>query len=76
MVKKKLFTTTLISHNTSIEKIIDNAILVHTKNENSNMIRVVDSRSHMNIETSDFIDSFKRIEDDKELNMNDICKVI
>lgn len=65
--KKELFTTTLISHNTSIDKIIDNAILVYTKNENSNMIRVVGSRSHMNIETSDFIDSLKEKYDEVEI---------
>ena len=47
------------SHNTSIEEVLQNAIVLKPKEGNSNLVEVVGSRSHMSQETLDFMDSLK-----------------
>ena len=49
----------LETHDTSLEEVIDKAILLKPKPANSNPVQVVGSRSHMSKETLDFMESLK-----------------
>lgn len=57
--KKETYKVTLDNHNTSIDEIIEKSNLIISKKDNSNKIKVVGSRSHMNDETLDFINNLK-----------------
>ena len=54
------FKSILESHDTSIEKVAQKAQKLKPKVNNSNLVHVVGSRSHMNRETLDFIEELKQ----------------
>jgi 3'(2'), 5'-bisphosphate nucleotidase len=56
---KNAFKAELDSHKTSIEDILKKSTALKPKESNSNPVRVVGSRSHMNQETLDFIEALK-----------------
>jgi 3'(2'), 5'-bisphosphate nucleotidase len=56
---KKAFKACLDAHNTSFEAILKIAKPVTPKTSTTNLIQVVGSRSHMNQDTMDFVDSLK-----------------
>lgn len=59
VTSKEGYKSILQSHNTSIEEVLQNAIVLKPKEGNSNPVEVVGSRSHMSQETLDFMDSIK-----------------
>jgi len=59
VLKGKAFKTELISHDTPVEEVLNNAIALQPKNGNSNVVQVVGSRSHMSQETLDFMEGLK-----------------
>ena len=57
----------LNSHNTTIEEVVKKTNLLQPKGEDSKLIQVVGSRSHMSQETLDFVDSLKGKGNDIEI---------
>lgn len=57
---KKAYKSELNSHNTEIQKVYEVAQNLEKMNSESNVVRVVGSRSHMNKETLDYIETLKR----------------
>ncbi|WP_416236485.1 3'(2'),5'-bisphosphate nucleotidase CysQ [Xanthomarina sp. F1114] len=57
--KNSAFKGELDSHNITIEKVLEVSKPLQPKNGNSKTIEVVGSRSHMNQDTLDFVDSLK-----------------
>lgn len=53
------FKTELNTHNTPIEEIIDHCVALKPKLKGSDTMQVVGSRSHMNQETTNFVESLK-----------------
>ena len=53
------FKAKLITHDTPIEEVIKIAMSLQPNTKNSNLVRVVGSRSHMSQETIDYIDNLK-----------------
>lgn len=60
VTNKIAFKATLNSHNTSLEEILQEAKPLKPKENTTNKIQVVGSRSHMNEETKDFIENLKK----------------
>ncbi len=60
VILKKAYKIQLDSHQESIEKIINKAKEIHPSPVDQTKIRVVGSRSHMNRETTGFIESLKK----------------
>ena len=59
-VENKLaYKSELKSHHSSIEEIIENAIVLEPRDGNSLLVEVVGSRSHMSQETLDFVETLK-----------------
>ncbi|WP_053990711.1 3'(2'),5'-bisphosphate nucleotidase CysQ [Mangrovimonas sp. TPBH4] len=56
---KEAFKAKLESHNTDVEKVFELAIPLEPKSNNSGIVEVVGSRSHMNQDTMDFVESLK-----------------
>jgi len=59
VVKKEAFKVDLQSHETMLDDVFKNAIKLKPETS-QNKTRIVGSRSHMNIETQDFVDSLKK----------------
>ncbi len=57
--KKQAFKAELEMHNTSINIVLKKANSLHPNKTDSNLVRVVGSRSHMNSDTLEFIKSLK-----------------
>jgi 3'(2'), 5'-bisphosphate nucleotidase len=57
--KKQAFKAELEMHNTSIHTVLKNANPLQPNKTNSNLVRVVGSRSHMNSDTLEFIKSLE-----------------
>jgi 3'(2'), 5'-bisphosphate nucleotidase len=57
--KKQAFKAELKTHNESINTVLKNANSMQPKKTDSNLVRVVGSRSHMNIDTLEFIKSLE-----------------
>jgi 3'(2'), 5'-bisphosphate nucleotidase len=64
---KKAYKAELDSHETTIEELLKKVSLLKPKKNNSNLVQVVGSRSHMNQETLDFIEEFKNFGKDVEI---------
>ncbi|OUS02399.1 3'(2'),5'-bisphosphate nucleotidase [Flavobacteriales bacterium 33_180_T64] len=64
---KQGYKSKLITHGTSVEKVLEIALALEPNTKESNLVRVVGSRSHMSQETLDFIDSLKN--DGKEVEI-------
>ena len=60
VLKKEAFKAELTSHETSIEEVSKKAIPLKPKNGDSSPIQVVGSRSHMNQETLNFVETLKQ----------------
>ncbi len=56
---QKAFKAQLKTHDETLEEVLGNAIKLEPKQNNSNTIEVVGSRSHMNQDTLDFVESLK-----------------
>ena len=65
--KKEAFKTDLESHDVTVETILKLAKPLQPKNNNSDKIEVVGSRSHMNQDTLDYVESLKS--DGKEVEI-------
>ena len=59
VISKEGYKSILKSHDTSLDEVLGNAIVLKPKALNSNPVEVVGSRSHMSQETLDFMDSLK-----------------
>ncbi len=59
VLKELAYKTSLNSHDVSVEEVIQKALLLQPKGENSNPVQVVGSRSHMSQETLDFVETLK-----------------
>ena len=59
VLKKLAFKAELNSHDTSIEEVLKKSTPLKSKKVDSNPIRVVGSRSHMNQDTLDFVEKLK-----------------
>lgn len=57
--KSKAYKIKLDTHNTSIPFILENAVAIQPKNNTTNIVEVVGSRSHMNQETMDYVEALK-----------------
>ncbi len=57
--ERKSYKAILNFHNSSIEEIIEKSELLSPKNNKSNKVEVVGSRSHMSQETLDYVDKLK-----------------
>jgi 3'(2'), 5'-bisphosphate nucleotidase len=64
---KKAYKAELDSHETTIEELLKKVSLLKPKKNNSNLVQVVGSRSHMSQETLDFIEEFKKFGKDVEI---------
>lgn len=60
VILKKAYKVQLKSHKADLKEIIDKAIEIKPAPVDQNKIRVVGSRSHMNRETTDFIESLRK----------------
>ncbi|MBC2843864.1 3'(2'),5'-bisphosphate nucleotidase CysQ [Winogradskyella flava] len=58
--EKKAFKVELSSHDITINEVLELASPLQPKNNNSNQIQVVGSRSHMNQDTLDFVEDLKK----------------
>jgi 3'(2'), 5'-bisphosphate nucleotidase len=58
-VKNKAYKIELTSHDTSISHILEGSKELKPKNNKSNLVEVVGSRSHMSQETLDYVDNLK-----------------
>ncbi len=67
VLKKEIYYLNVPSDEISLEKMLTTSKKIEYKKNKSNMIRVVGSRSHMNTETSNFIDSLKENYDEVEI---------
>jgi 3'(2'), 5'-bisphosphate nucleotidase len=59
VIKNQAFKAVLNSHSTSVNAVFKTATHLSKPSTTNEIIRVVGSRSHMNIETTDFIESLK-----------------
>ena len=66
VTNKLAYKTDLDSHNSSMEDVLNNAIILNAKGE-SDRIQVVGSRSHMSQETLDFVEELKTKGKDVEI---------
>jgi 3'(2'), 5'-bisphosphate nucleotidase len=57
---KQGYKAELDSHHTAIEEVVKKASLLQPKDNNSKLVQVVGSRSHMSQETLDFVDTIKQ----------------
>lgn len=60
VTKKEAFKAELSSHDTSLEDVVKAAVKLQPKATEGNSVQVVGSRSHMNQDTLDFIETIKR----------------
>ncbi len=60
VIKRAAYKTTLNSHDVSVDTVIQMASILQPKKPNSNSVQVVGSRSHMSIETLNYVEKLKK----------------